>query len=155
MARAAAQQAERPAPAAEPTGEKRYPCPMPMRLQVWLARPLRHVVDRGPAEWGMRGRLEYARLETLLEALEEHIAGNVRYCRYTLRELSTFVAWARYVEQKADARGAPVPSTIVPVLARAEYAVGLRATPEVRPGEERRAVDDDAVDGTDPAALFG
>lgn len=109
--------------------EPRYRFPMPLRLEVWLLRRLRHVIDNGPSAWSRKGRLEYSRLESLAEVLEEAVARSSRNPHLSRREASTLLAWMEHLEPAYEADTSDSkPCVWESPVHRLEYMLGLRQT---------------------------
>lgn len=123
-------------------GEHRYRVPMSRVLQAAVRRPLSALADQPAAEWPHRGRLDFGRLETLLEQLEEAEVADRSAVFVTRREASTLLAWVQHRHQLArDAEGM---GSAEALMARLEFMLGLRAdipgqVPGVPVGVERMA----------------
>lgn len=121
------------APAREPSGpvargEHRYRVPVSALAQDSLRRPLWHVIDGGADECRHRGRMEYVRLETLLDRfLEAEIEGR-NALMLTQREASTLLAWSQLQVRVHEERGTEIPGAVTPLVARLEYMLGLRGS---------------------------
>lgn len=116
-------------------GEHRYRVPVSRRGQDELRRPLRHVVDEDPARWPHRGRLDFGRLETLLERFADAEEANRSALFVTRREASTLLAWAEHQLEVHRARGADL-GTAEGLIPRLSYMLGLRNTlPGQEPGQ--------------------
>lgn len=130
-----------PAPAVSPgqvrpPGVHRYRIGMSKAAQDALRRPLWHAVEPGPDLWGHAGRLDYGRLETLLERFQESEVDGRSAVMLDRREASTLLAWIQLQVRGWDERGADYPGSVSAVVPRLEYMLGLRR--EI-PGRERGA----------------
>ena len=114
-------------------GEHRWRVPLSRIAQDTLRRPLRHVVDQPPAQWPHRGRMDFGRLETLVEVFAEAEQADRAVVFVTRREASTLLAWTQHQLQVHRDRGTDLGSA-EGVIWRLEYMLGLRSD---MPGQER------------------